>query len=1653
MAAAFGLLALGLTLASAAPSPMHAYTGAFLAFAAFLLAEAYGAAALTWVGSAFVLATFLNALVQPVGPLPFHHAVPLACLSHATLALLTGLLLRRTTAARLFGVPLCASAFVSSVLVPPALLGLWGEMTPLAGYTTWLAAVWLVVAWCERWPVQFAAFQAALSAGVLFAVSAWLQQRRWEITDPWSMQAYGLALGVLGIIWLTARLGLRSHAVGRLLVEPTLPAFDEVVLGLLVLGQLGLACWGIVPGLLRELTPAGTAVDLSGWPISYAHAYGPGAWATLGVLSVALLVGLWSRQQGAAVLGLLLLAVTVSVLTAGPFEAELATASALRWGLGLGLVTCAIPLWGRDELARLAVRLRCAPASRESIAAPARHLLIALTVFPVLILTAVVALIGFEGQFPAGPLAGSFFARLGWVPANITPLALVSAGLVGFALRERSPSYAFSAGLVVMGSVMGGYALGVVTSGGTFDAAEGARTLQLGTVAAALWALAWLASRPFVEAWRERPDAPLAAPLMSVQLGLTAAGNILLLVTALTLLVNFSPEPPPWTAAAGTPLGWLALILTVVARSWRVRPETVPSSAARYDLGLIGLAFLGLLACTVTGWRPQWGYRTLMLGSAAYAPILALAGWAFAEREDRERKMAVLRYLAPGLAAGPVAFWVGITGVLVVFQGIKTAVVDQDYLWAAGAIVLACPAGAAMAVWRRREGWAFTAGLGVNLAASLVVWHFHQDLPNVETWWAYLIQANAVATAGVAFLWLAVRRQIYDARALSLATSPLLATQIALGLAANFPLLAGPLAQIVGLPGEPFPAALVPIGHVGGWLALLLPAAAALWYADQAEPRARGHLLIAGCMGLGILAACSAAAGAHPGDWLAYHVLTATWAGLGLAVLAAEWVAPLETGEVGQFSPFPALARWLTFPTPLLRAWLNVLGLLVLGLALRGTWQDPARPYWSGGAILAVSAMAGALALRMRSAGYVYVSAFLVNLAGMIAWFAWDGTSVMDFGYVHVLAFAIAAGLWTGLTWLLESRVPLPELHGLPAPAHVLAIFGLSVLALLVAAGLGADLAGGVLNEDLHLAWLALAVLVAATAGTLWDRQARFALGGLYAAGLLALGLGVHALELVPREVAWPAAPALAGYVLLTAALSWAAPRLPAVWRRLALPERPLSWPEIWFAPAQVGVGLLALALTVWIVLTFDDPVLRLAGPLSVALLVPAGVLLAQETAGRWGADLRYVTLVLGSCACIEAGWAFLAPAAPGLWLYRSVLLLAALALMAGLYGVGLPRILPPPSAWGVCGRRLGPVLGMLAIVVLLGVLVQEAFLYEVAVRQTPMAGPAVAAVAAALVGLTALALTFAVVPGRDPFRLSERGRTLYVYAAEGLLVLLAVHLRMTAPFLFHGHFAQYWTFAAMGLAFAGVGLSEWFGRRGLPVLAEPLRRTGIFLPLLPLLAFWARPPEAVPLLPEPEHFGRYAVLWFLAGGLYTVVALSQRSFRFAFCAALAANAGLWSLLYQHQLGFLVHPQLWLIPPALALLVAEHMNRDRLGEAQASTLRYAGLLLVYVSSTADMFLAGLGNSILLPLVLALLCVGGVLAGMLLRVRAFLYLGVSFLLLVVVSMILHAAVGLHQGWVWWASGIVLGAAIIALFAVFEKRRNDVLHVLDQLKKWD
>src|SRR5207237_835818 len=105
------------------------------------------------------------------------------------------------------------SALVSSVAAVPFVC--WvvrGDTAALALYATWLAAVWLVLAWARRWPVLYVGVQAALTGAVLLAVTAWLEGQPWRPGDPRGVQAYGLGIAGLGLLsvavrWLLAPAG------------------------------------------------------------------------------------------------------------------------------------------------------------------------------------------------------------------------------------------------------------------------------------------------------------------------------------------------------------------------------------------------------------------------------------------------------------------------------------------------------------------------------------------------------------------------------------------------------------------------------------------------------------------------------------------------------------------------------------------------------------------------------------------------------------------------------------------------------------------------------------------------------------------------------------------------------------------------------------------------------------------------------------------------------------------------------------------------------------------------------------------------------------------------------------------------------------------------------------------------------------------------------------------------------------------------------------------------------------------------------------------------------------------------------------------------------------------------------------------------------
>ena len=316
-------------------------------------------------------------------------------------------------------------------------------------------------------------------------------------------------------------------------------------------------------------------------------------------------------------------------------------------------------------------------------------------------------------------------------------------------------------------------------------------------------------------------------------------------------------------------------------------------------------------------------------------------------------------------------------------------------------------------------------------------------------------------------------------------------------------------------------------------------------------------------------------------------------------------------------------------------------------------------------------------------------------------------------------------------------------------------------------------------------------------------------------------------------------------------------------------------------------------------------------------------------------------------------------------------------------------------------------------------------------------------AVAVAVIAMAIGLLVIAFRKENDPFALSLHGRMWYVYIAQLVAALLVLHLYFTMPFLFQFGIKDYWPYIAMIVSFAGVGMSHQLQKRKLEVFGEPVFNTSAILPLVVALAIWGVDSKA-------DH----ALVTLIIGLAYLMISYIHRSPLCGFAAKLFGNLSLW-LFYNKFDGFSFtdHPQLWLIPPALSVLVAAQIKRKELNSGQLALIRYICVTTIYLSSTSEIFINGLGAKLWPPMILAVLSVLGIFAGMLFQIRAYLYLGALFLLMAMVTMVSHAHQRLEHVWPWWAFGITMGIAILVMFGLFEKRKNDMREVIGQLKDWE
>jgi hypothetical protein len=1216
-------------------------------------------------------------------------------------------------------------------------------------------------------------------------------------------------------------------------------------------------------------------------------------------------------------------------------------------------------------------------------------------------------------------------ANIPHVPARAVGgwlLLVAAAGLTTAGLWERFRTYRLVT-LVLLGAA----ASPLVAA--RYDDDTAAATALLWTAAAALVALSvplWLRA-PLVKAadragwpgWQTRP-ARLSRWLFGVAVGaslLPAVGTMVDL--GLRAVARYHAAPRDWLLQRQLPI------------------------AAELDEALVGALFVAL-------------------GGFIVASILYGLGRKFAGREGSS--WTSLGAIVVGLLGCAPTVVVAIYSYAVALKAFPilgpdpNSALGQTSLATRYALPLLATAAALVghAVSFRSPRLAFASGLVLNLAATagFILALVPGGLKFDPTLWLHLGQLNAAVSALYAVAWsglLIARRRpaaIAPATPEESVVAPLppvsswLTSQTALAAAWASAGIVGSLLPLMGQQGLPDSVANLP-----AWLSLACVTAAVFAYYRASE-----RSITVGAWTCVALAA-SALAGLYTARFDVHNVvpcltLAGLWLLVGYGTFAAGLIA--ERWNRLRFGPPASVARWATF-VALLTLWVSQNKWLSLSSA---GWHRPT--IWDdiglmGAAPLLAPLLAGLAAWR-GSRGRLYMASACLCWGTAAFWLDADtgrlffpGYRDDQLGWALLVAWALPVPLWC----LVEvGRImPLRPSHGwfggprwlwLPPLHRLAALSSLLIVGGSVVAGLSEP---GPSEEPAALMTAVVASMLVAVVACLWDARSRGAVLSLYIAGLVAVGAALDQFDISQTMRIWLGMVFTASYALGVSYLWSRRAGLQQLCAALRMPPRyddELAG-QAWLVPATYVLAVGVLVPAVWAATTLETFALRVAAAHAV---VASAVSLGMLARGERRSPLQRQALLLGAAAAVLAVWAGLQPGASGELLNRAVAAAAAGAGVVALYGLGFTKILKKENQWTAAALDVVPWLCGLTGATLVFVLSVETYEYF-ALGQVLIGRTALATVIVALAALVFAALVAALVPGRDPLRLSERGRTAYVYAAEVLLALMFLHIRITLPELFTGYFSRYWPVIVMALAFAGVALSEWFRRRNQAILSEPLERTGALLPLLPVFGYWAGNPEV-----------HYSLVLVAVGGLYAALAVLRKSFGFGILATLAANGGLWYFLdHQDGLGLLEHPQLWLIPPALCVLVAAHLNRRQMTAEQSTAVRYGAASVVYAASTADIFLNGVAEAPYLPLVLAAFSIAGMLAGIALRIRAFLYLGLTFLMLALATIIWHAGYNLDRTWIFYVTGIVSGVLIIALFAVFEKKREEVLRVVETLKNWD
>ena len=268
--------------------------------------------------------------------------------------------------------------------------------------------------------------------------------------------------------------------------------------------------------------------------------------------------------------------------------------------------------------------------------------------------------------------------------------------------------------------------------------------------------------------------------------------------------------------------------------------------------------------------------------------------------------------------------------------------------------------------------------------------------------------------------------------------------------------------------------------------------------------------------------------------------------------------------------------------------------------------------------------------------------------------------------------------------------------------------------------------------------------------------------------------------------------------------------------------------------------------------------------------------------------------------------------------------------------------------------------------------------------------------------------------------RIRQRKSLLWIYNCSLIAGLAGVYLRglLLGPIP-----PCEWDSVAL-IAAGGIYLMFWHMNR-VPALSDTLLRFAAGLPLCSLFI--------APWHPASTHA---AAALLTAGAMYISIYNSTDRSAFLYGGTVLINASiyLWIPVWAANSNLL---HLYTIPASMSVLMLLHLHRKELKRSVLNGARLAAVSVLYASATLDLFLR---PEIWVFILVLCFSLTGIISGIAMRIRAFLFGGLAFMILNIASQIFLYSEGRM------AKGIILvtlGAAVMGCMIWFNIKKEEIL----------